>query len=70
MAGASQRRCAAHTLPTQDHMKNKNASWIQAKLSAQMLRAQAHAYWPSKALVAAETPPEPGTVSMVFLSAS
>ena len=43
---------------------------IYAKLSAQILRAQAMAYLPSSSLAALETPPEPGTVNMVFLSAS
>ena len=43
---------------------------VQASVSAQMLRAHASAYLPSSSLAAAETPPESGTVSMVFLAAS
>lgn len=42
----------------------------QASVSAQMLRAQPWAYLPSSSLAALDTPPEPGTVSMVFFSAS
>ena len=42
----------------------------QASESAQILRAQAMAYWPSTSLAAPDTPPEPATGSMVFWAAS
>ena len=43
---------------------------LQASVSAQMFFAHANAYPPSTALIAGDTPPEPGTGSTVFFSLS
>jgi hypothetical protein len=42
----------------------------QSKLSAQILFAQLMAYTPSCTFAAVDTPPDPGTISRVFLPAS
>lgn len=67
IAGCDAERKAAGIARRMDDAMTRGA---YARMSAQMFCAQANAYLPSSAVGAGESPPDPGTVSIVFLAVS